>query len=157
MPVDSDRLGKRARELGQVLRQRRRELGVSATAAAEAAGLSRVTWHRMEKGEATVAFGSWLAAADVLGLQADLQLPLAGASPDAAGDSLPLRIRLGDFPQLRRLAWQVADEAQILSPREALGVYERNWRHLQPERLGARERKLIEALREVFGAEELRV
>lgn len=69
----------------------------------------------------------------------------------------PAPTRLDDYPQLRGLAWQVADGAQTVSPREALGLYERNWRHLQVEKLEPHERALIEALRHVFGADELRV
>ncbi|TDK18850.1 XRE family transcriptional regulator [Luteimonas aestuarii] len=148
-----------ARRLGQALRTCRKARGVSATAAAEAAGVSRITWHRLEAGEPGVAWGSLLAAAQVLGLVVDL-LPAQAEATDvaaAAGDGLPLRIRLQDYPQLRQLAWQVADDATELSPREALGVYERNWRHVQPAALDARERNLIAALRDVFGSEVLRV
>lgn len=59
---------------------------------------------------------------------------------------LPARVRLADYPALRQLAWQVqgADE---LSPREALDIYERNWRHLDETMLLPRERDLIAALR----------
>jgi transcriptional regulator with XRE-family HTH domain len=145
--------------LGAALRTRRKALGISATAAAEAAQVSRVTWHRLEKGEPSVAFGSLLAAARVLGMV--VRLHAGDAAQDAAGgrddDRLPLRIRLDDYPQLRGLAWQVADGAQVLTPREALGLYERNWRHVQPDRLEPAELALIEALREVFGSGELRV
>lgn len=145
--------------LGLALRARRKALGISMAAAADAAGISRVTWHRLEKGEATVALGSLLAAARVLGV--DLRLQAAGvASPvaeSALADALPLHLRLDEYPQLRRLAWQVGDAAQVVSPREALGLYERNWRHLQPEWLEPKERALIDALRQVFGAEDLHV
>ena len=149
-----------AKRLGANLRARRKALGISATAAAEAAQMSRVTWHRLEKGEATVALGSLLAAARVLGL--DLMLEIAGQKAAAAagmppGDWLPLQIRLDDYPQLRELAWQVGDGAEILSPREALGLYERNWRHVRPETLEPKERALLDALRRTFGAESLRV
>ena len=146
-------------ELGKTLRARRKALGISATAAAEAAAVSRVTWYRLEKGEPTIAYGTLLAAAQVLGLQVQLLGDDAGAkqAPDDVGDAMPLRIRLDAYPQLRQLAWQVADGAQVLSPREALGLYERNWRHLQPELLEPAERALIGMLREVFGAEMLRV
>lgn len=156
-PSTHDDRPSRTAELGRALRQQRKALGISATAAAEAARVSRVTWHRLEKGESTVALGSLQKAANVLGL--DVCLVPAGAQPAAvpAGDGLPLRIRLDDYPQLRRLAWQVADGTQVLTPKEALGMYERNWRHLQPELLETRERSLIEALRQVFGAEDLRV
>ncbi|WP_024889453.1 helix-turn-helix transcriptional regulator [Luteimonas huabeiensis] len=148
-----------AAALGQALRERRKALGISVTAAAEAAHVSRVTWHRLEKGESTVALGSWLAAAHVLGLDLRLLAPGGeaterGTSPDAA---LPLRIRLADYPQLRHLAWQVGDDAQTLSPSEALGLYERNWRHLQPDLLEPAETALIQMLRRVYGEDRLRV
>ncbi len=149
-----------AQRIGAELRARRKALGISATSAADAAQMSRVTWHRLEKGEGTVALGSLLAAARVLGL--DLILGIAGRKPMAAedmppGDWLPLRIRLDDYPQLRELAWQVGDGAEVLSPREALGLYERNWRHVRPDSLEPRERALLDALRRTFGAESLRV
>lgn len=145
-----------AAELGRALRARRKVLSISAAAAAEAAQISRVTWHRLEKGAITVSWGSVLAATRVLGLV----VRFGGHETDseaASGAWLPLSIRLDDYPQLRRLAWQVRDGAQSVSPREALGLYERNWRHLQPDLLGAEERKLIEALRDTFGADGLRV
>lgn len=156
LPVVSELAG----QLGQALRQRRKVLGISATAAAQAARVSRVTWHRLEKGELTVALGSLLGAANVLGMVVQLQSVDAAAVGPADGSSdagLPLRIRLGDYPQLQSLAWQVGNGEQVLSPREALGMYERNWRHLQPELLESRERALIDALRQVFEVEELRV
>jgi transcriptional regulator with XRE-family HTH domain len=141
--------------LGQALRIRRKSLGLSAVAAAEAAGISRVTWHRLEKGEPSVAAGSLLAAAAVLGLRVELFAPASAressATTDSLADHLPLQIRLHDFPQLRRLAWQVADDTQVLTPREALDLYERNWRHVQPDALEPRERALIGALQKVYG------
>jgi transcriptional regulator with XRE-family HTH domain len=145
--------------LGAALRKRRKALAISATAAAEAAQISRVTWHRLEKGELTVALGSFLASAQVLGMAVDLQTE---EEPRPQGDQpldtwLPLQIRLGDYPQLRALAWQVGDGAERLAPHEVLGLYERNWRHVRPEALEPAERALIEALRVAFGAEALRV
>ena len=44
-----------------------------------------------------------------------------------------------------------------MAPREALGLYERNWRHVRPDSLEPRERALLDALRRTFGAESLRV
>lgn len=139
--------------LGQALRARRKALGISMVTAAEAAGISRVTWHRLEKGEPTVALGSVLAAAQVLGLRVavddvDTTPPAASHPP---GECLPMRIRLGDHPQLRRLAWQVSDSATTLTPREAFGLYQRNWRHVDVAALQAAELALIHALRETFG------
>lgn len=122
-------------------------------AAADAAGISRVTWHRLEKGEPSVAVGSWFAALAVLGLRAELvpasQLEQQVTQAPVAMDSLPLQIRPDDYPQLRQLAWQVHGLG-ALTPREALGIYERNWRHLDEAALEPRERQLIDALRQVF-------
>ena len=156
----SDHVRNAAATLGRAIRARRKALGINTTAAAEAAGMSRVTWHRLEKGEPTVTLGSWLAAARAL--QMDLPLP-GEVEPSPAshvpspGDWLPLRIRLADYPQLRRLAWQVGDATETLSPREAVGLYGRNWRHVQPELLEPNERALIEALRQAFGEDVLDV
>lgn len=141
------------RQLGAALRARRKRLGIHMTAAAEAAGISRVTWHRLEKGEPGVACGSLAAAAAAL----DLQLRLEGAADDDAPEvptiagSLPLQIRLAEFPRLRRLAWQVGDGVDALTPREAFGLYARNLRHLDTEGLAPRERALLHALQTVFG------
>jgi len=148
-----------ALRLGQALRATRLALGITVTAAAQAAQISRVTWHRLEKGEPTVALGALLAAAQVL----DMALVLvpsgaAGApTPRSPDDHLPLQIALADYPQLRQLAWQVGDRQQVLTPREALGLYERNWRHMQHDALEPRERALLDALRRVLGAEFMNV
>ena len=136
--------------LGAALRVRRKVLGISMTAAAAAAGMSRVTWHRLEKGAGTVAVGAMLAAAGALGLEVRLVAPgdRAAELPDR---TLPLDIRLKDYPQLRSLAWQVQDGQQRLAPREAYDLYLRNWRHVAVGRLSPHERSLIRALGETFG------
>lgn len=142
-----------AQRLGESLRTRRKAQGINMTAAAEAAGISRVTWHRLEKGESSVAWGSMLTAAAVLGL--DVRFAGSGDDNVAAEPSiegfLPLRIGLADFPGLRRLAWQVGEGVEILTPREAFGLYARNARHLDFDALSVRERSLLHTLREVFG------
>lgn len=134
--------------LGAAVRQRRKALRVSAVAAAEAAGISRVTLHRIEKGEASVTMGAYMAVFGVLGL--DVRLVDAGAAvPDEAPAPkgwIPARVRIADYPRLKELAWQIhgVDE---LRPREALDIYERNGRHLDLDTLSPSERDLIEALR----------
>lgn len=144
--------------LGRAIRARRKTLGVSMTTAAEAAGMSRATWHRLEKGEPTVATGLLLAAAEVLGLELELSGGDAPFRAQLTGEhALPLQIRLDDYPQLRSLAWQVRNGDLILAPHEALGLYERNWRHLDREALGPGERALIKALRTAFGSTALDV
>lgn len=65
--------------LACAIRERRKALRVTMVAAAEAAGISRVTWHRIERGEPTVAMGSWLRAAIVLGVEIRIVDP---AEPD---------------------------------------------------------------------------
>lgn len=126
--------------LGERLRAERKQQKVSATSAAQAAGMSRVTWHRIERGEPSVTMGAWVAAAGALGLKLDwldqtapVQLP--------SGD----KIRLADYPQLKRLAWQLPG-AEQLTPQEALSLYERNWRHVDRAALTMAEIALINAL-----------
>lgn len=54
-------------------------------------------------------------------------------------------VRLADYPQLRRLAWQL-DAATVLTPVEALNLYERNWRHLDRDELESSESALLQWL-----------
>src|SRR5690554_786870 len=131
--------------MGARLRARRKALGVSAIAAAESAGISRVTWYRMEKGEPSVAGGTWASAAAVLGQTLALGEQDAAVAMEDRGGWLPARVRLEDYPQLRELAWHVHGAAE-LTPREALSIYERNARHLDESELEPGERALIEAL-----------
>jgi transcriptional regulator with XRE-family HTH domain len=138
--------------LGQQLRHARRRQKVSAVAAAEATGMSRVTLHRIEKGEPSVAMGAWMALAGALGLD----LALIDPKATAKGSELPARIRLQDYPQLRTLAWQV-HPVEELTPQEALQVYERNWRHLDATQLTDAEAALIRALTQAIGGGRLLV
>lgn len=148
-----------AATIGRQIRTRRRELKVSTAAAAEAAGMSRVTWYRIEKGEPSVSFAAYLSAISVLGLELKVVAPVASSpdnqvkEPHKAG-WIPARIALADYPQLKQLAWQLQG-VEFLSPREALGIYERNWRHLDLEALLPHEQSLIDALRLAF-ADEVR-
>ena len=136
-------------ELGWQLRAHRKAMRISATTAAEAAGMSRVTLHRIESGEPSVTMGAYQNAAVALGLKIGLseasERPLETVADDRHG-WIPVRIRLADYPQLKRIAWQIhgADE---LTPSEALSIYERNWRHVEANTLEPRERNLIDALR----------
>ena len=147
---DDDR--QRLIRLGEHLRLARKRQGVSAVAAAESAGISRVTLHRIERGEPGVAVGTWIAVASALGLV--MELREGTASPGAA--QLPERIRLADYPQLRQLAWQL-EGVEEFTPREAIDLYERNWRHVDKTTLSATERALIDALSRTLGAGRLLV
>lgn len=64
--------------------------------AAEAADMSRVTLHWIDAG----------------GLQLDLRDPLARLNKIDI-ECLPERVRLADFPQLKRLAWQLHDVDEL--------------------------------------------
>lgn len=135
--------------LGQQIRAHRKSLRISATTAAQAAGMSRVTMHRIEKGEPAVTMGAYFNAMAALGLNFGLVEPAdqAGAhNPADRAGWIPASIRLADYPQLKLLAWQVHG-TETLTPIEALGVYERNWRHVDEHALEAHERQLIDALR----------
>jgi transcriptional regulator with XRE-family HTH domain len=85
--------------IASAVRERRKDLRVSAVAAAEAAGISRVTLHRIEKGEPAVTMGAYLRVMAALGLQLSAGLPQAPAEVPRAG-WLPARIRIADYPSL---------------------------------------------------------
>jgi transcriptional regulator with XRE-family HTH domain len=164
MPASSPDLTARSAEalsaLGATVRQRRKDLGISAVAAAESAGISRVTLHRIEKGEPAVTMGAYLRVLVALGLQLAVR-PQEQEQEESAARSeasrqgwLPARVRIADYPWLKELAWQVHGP-QELTPREALGIYERNWRHLDPETLSPAERDLVDALRLALGSDPL--
>lgn len=138
--------------LGSRMRAARKRQKVSAVATAEAAGISRVTLHRIERGEPTVAIGAWAAAAGALGLSFDLIDPAS-----ARGEKkLPDKIRLRDYPELKKLAWQLHG-VDVLTPQQALELYERNWRHLDLRALTEAEADLIEDLSRQIGGGRLLV
>lgn len=64
-------------------------------------------------------------------------------------DQLPNRISLTDHPQLKALAWHVQGLDQ-LTPLEAHGLYQRNGRFIEQDKLGESERQLIAALELAF-------
>jgi transcriptional regulator with XRE-family HTH domain len=159
MPANSPALSPQAVDallaIGAAVQRRRKGLRLSATAVAEAAGISRVTLHRIEKGEPSVTIGAYLAAFVALGLDAEVTAretkTAAAKEPDRKG-WIPVRVRIADYPKLKELAWQVHGTPE-LTPREALGIYERNWRHLDPATLSEDESDLVEALRQGLGSD----
>lgn len=150
-PTTTDAGTARLLALGQQIRAHRKGLRVSATTVAQAAGLSRVTLHRIESGEASVTIGAYMSVMATLGLELGIVPP---AAVEAVGPALtgwiPARIRLADYPQLKSLAWQTHG-TDTLTPPEALGIYERNWRHLDTQALEPKERSLVDALRLALG------
>jgi transcriptional regulator with XRE-family HTH domain len=136
-------------ELGKQIRARRKALRINATTAAGAAGMSRVTLHRIEKGKPSVTMGAYLNAMAALGMDFGIVHPAGKAAAVSSDDFtglIPARIRLADYPQLKQLAWQVQGVDE-LTPMEALSIYERNGRHLDTQAMAPREQQLLEALR----------
>lgn len=89
---------------GRRIHERRKALKISATTAAEAAGISRMTLHRIERGEPSVTMGAYMNAIAALGLDVDLIASTQATAPVP----VPGGIRIADYPQLRRLGWQLA-------------------------------------------------
>ena len=148
--ADAERGAERwLRSLGARLRDTRVSLRVSMTAAAQSAEVSRMTWHRMESGSPSVSAGSYARALDVLGIAETDELASTSVRPIGM---IPTRIRVGDWPELAALAWSLQPDT-LVTPREALELYERNFRHLNPLNLTESEQALIEDLRDGLGDE----
>lgn len=138
-------------EIGLLIRQQRKSFKITANAASEAAGISRVTLHRIEKGEPSVSIGAYFSVLSAL----DLSLSITGkeyTGTEAVIDRvgwLPARIYLSDYPQLKELGWHIQG-VNHLSPLEAHSIYERNSRFLEHDKLTDSERELIDSLRIAF-------
>jgi transcriptional regulator with XRE-family HTH domain len=151
-PHISPQLAQELSSLGRSICKQRKNLGLNTTVTAEAAGISRVTLHRVERGEPSVTIGAYLNVLHALGME--LQAYLPGKQPEAHRKLdekkwIPARIFLADYPQLKQLAWQVHG-TEYLTPPEALSIYERNWRHLDLAAMEKAEKNLIEALQTAF-------
>lgn len=156
-PPPTNDVATRLGALGQQVRAHRKRLRVSATTAAQAAGVARVTLNRIERGEPSVTIGAWLNVFGALGLDFVLRPPKGEtathrAESEAGAGAVPAAISLAEFPQLRRIAWHVRG-LDSLTPAEALSLYERNWRHLDLHAMAPRERSLVDALRRAAAAD----
>jgi len=143
--------------LGRSIRAVRKSLAISAATTAECAHISRVTLHRIEKGEPSVTMGAYFTVLNALGLkiQAKSKIGSDDAPPDASATSvIPADIKLADYPQLKQLAWHIHG-LDALTPIEAFGIYDRNWRHLDQSSLTEHEKVLINALNLADAAGEL--
>jgi transcriptional regulator with XRE-family HTH domain len=137
-------------ELGAKIATQRRALGVRAQSAARSAGISRVTLHRIEKGETSVSIGAYLQVCQALGLHLGILTANGEQAPHSQPQKNPLPIdglpiRIGDYPQLTALAWQL-DVNTLLSDEEARSVYERNKRFLDIQNINDHERELMQRL-----------
>lgn len=133
--------------LGARIRQARKALGLTAQDVADAAGISRVTLYRIEKGEPSVTIAAYANVMQMVGLP--LTVPVDATAE--AEPALPERIRIADFTELAKLAWQMKRSAE-LTPAETWNVYERNARLLDETKLSDAERRLLELLRREFEA-----
>ena len=136
-------------QIGAQITARRKILGVRAQSCAGAANISRVTLHRIEKGEPSVNIGASLQVCEALGLNLGL-IPL-GAQETAenlakrrANPDMP-HIRIKDYPQLKALAWQLNEE-DYLTDAEVISIYVRNKRFLDLDHVDGHERVLIKRL-----------
>jgi transcriptional regulator with XRE-family HTH domain len=157
-PATGEAVAARLAALGGRIRAWRKRQRVAATTTAEAAGMSRATLQRIERGEPSVTMGAYLSAIDALGLQFEVTEPgaPAGHAARVGQAKLPPQIHLADYPQLQSLAWQLHG-VSVLQPADALNLYERNWRHIDQGSLRADERALIDALVTMHGGGRLLV
>jgi len=63
---------------------------------------------------------------------------------------------IADYPQLKMLAWNRLGNPMI-SERDALGLYEANWRFVEPDQMDEHERRLLDQLVRQFGRGVLNV
>ncbi|MBC7700230.1 helix-turn-helix domain-containing protein [Aquabacterium sp.] len=137
-----------SQQIGAAFKARRKALKVSPTRAAQAAAISRVTLHRVERGDTSVNVGAYLRVADALGLA--LNSTLAGGdqsngSPTDREAALPWLIPIDQYPQLKLIAWSLPD-LQEIDPPLALGLYERNWRYVDQAAMTPQEQDLVNRL-----------
>ena len=153
----SSTVAERIQILGGTIRAQRKNLHISAQATADCAHISRVTLHRIEKGEPSVTVGAYFTVLDALGLQIQTKSKAGLGEESQAGPNtsvIPSEIKLTEYPQLKQLAWHIHG-LDALTPIEAFGIYDRNWRHLDATRLTPLEKSLIDALKRADAAGEL--
>jgi len=105
-------------DIGQFIRQHRRSFKNTANAAAQTAGISRGTLHRVEKSEPNVSMGAYLN--EISALDLNLHLSAKGSKGcEVNGDDvgkLPVRLSFSGYPQLKELSWHVqgVDELSLV-------------------------------------------
>jgi transcriptional regulator with XRE-family HTH domain len=148
-------------EFGERLRLARLRRRLTAQQVADSAGITRVTLHRAEAGDAAVTLGTYIKVMAVMALDTDVALLARDENAgylmqDAqlparrAGTTFPRRIRLAKYPQLRSLAWGLAEDAEV-GPTEAFQLYERNWRHVETAAMEPAEQALLAKLTATIG------
>ena len=161
MPSKSPRMNiqnkQTLRRIGESIRSHRKKMKISSVATAEASGLSRVTLYRIEQGEESVAMGAYLSVIAALGLMLEILNPQnKKQNPSQVKLKLPEKILVSQYKQLKRLAWQLKDSKKI-SLKDALALYERNWRHVDTSAMDQHEKDFLDSLLIMFGRERLLV
>ncbi|MCD9006763.1 helix-turn-helix domain-containing protein [Luteimonas sp. XNQY3] len=123
------------RHLGDTLRTARQRLGLTQAEAARRAGIARQKLIQIEQGKPGVAMAAYAAAMQALGLEPDVR---------------PARVRLAEYPQLKRLTWNQPG-IDALDERDALALYERYWDLVDADQMDASERALLERLVQWYG------
>lgn len=67
-----------------------------------------------------------------------------------------MRVLIRDYPQLRDLCWN-RPAAAVIDGRDALALYERNWRFVDRDALIPAERRLLRVLVDRYGSGVLNV
>jgi predicted acylesterase/phospholipase RssA len=117
---------------------------VAAESVALAAAISRITLHRIEKGEPGVSMGAYISVIIALGLNLSIQ-EVAPKLNDAEEEKNPCEIAIKDYPQLKLISWQLKDDA-VLNALEAKNMYERNQKYILFNEMTEHEKKLIKQL-----------
>jgi transcriptional regulator with XRE-family HTH domain len=137
-------------DIGKAIKQERKRLSVTAKALSGASGISRVTLHRIEKGEGASSLNSYLAVVDALNLEFTLTENVKNENRQLnQEDFIPVVVRLEDYPELKKISWHITGR-DYLKPFEAHAMYERNARHLDENSMTKREQLLMANLNRAF-------
>jgi transcriptional regulator with XRE-family HTH domain len=139
-------------DVANAIKAKRLAMGVSAATAALDAGMSRVTWHRIEKAEPSITMGAYLNAMAALGLAMEPRCT-GGEHQD---QEIPALIKPIDFPQLKEITWQIKPDFE-LTPEEAYSFYERNRRHIDFDEMPLYEKNLLSSLESRFNGNAAKV
>jgi hypothetical protein len=112
-------------------------------------------------GDAAVTMGTYIKVMAAMDLGADVALLArddktghllqdARLPARRVGTTFPRRIRLAKYPQLKSIAWSLADDAEV-GPAEAFALYERNWRYVDTAAMDPAERALLAKLTATIG------
>lgn len=120
-------------QLGQLFRQARQGAGLTLQELAGRTGLSLRFLSELERGKDGASLGRVLQVAAALGVEIQ---PSAGSAA---------RIEVARYPELKLLGWQRSGQ-RFIDERDALALYEANWRFVDAEHLIPREAALIRQL-----------